>query len=86
MVICEVLRRLEFKFAVAKFGVPKDRKALLKGFDDVINLRLGEQIIESLTFDQCTVPASCLQNICAKNMAKVKKRRLSISFSYYNYR
>ena len=73
VVLCEVLRRLECKFAVAKFGDPKDRKSLLKGFDDQISLRLGEQIIESLTFDQGTVPASCLQNVCEKLWPKEKK-------------
>jgi len=73
VVLCEVLRRLECKFAVAKFGDPKDREALLKGFDRPLNLALGEQIIESLTFDQGTVPASCLKNICQKLWPKEKK-------------
>ncbi len=73
VVLCEVLRRLECKFAVAKFGDPKDREALLKGFDRPLNLALGEQIIESLTFDQGTVPASCLKNVCQKLWPKEKK-------------
>ena len=73
VVLCEVLRRLECKFAVSKFGDPKDREALLKGFDKPLNLALGEQIIESLTFDQGTVPASCLKNVCQKLWPKEKK-------------
>lgn len=66
VVICELLRRLECKFAVARFGDPKDRFSLLKSFQTPMSVSVGEHIIESLTFDQGTLIENCMDNICER--------------------
>lgn len=66
VVLCEMLRRLETKFSVAKFGDPKDGFSLLKSFQTPMSLTVGERIIESLTFDQGSLIENCMANICEK--------------------
>jgi hypothetical protein len=73
VVIIEILRRLECKFAIARFGNPKDKKALLKEIDVPMSFSLGQKIFESFTFDQGTRPASCLKNICKTVWPKSNK-------------
>ena len=70
VVICELLRRLECKFTVAKFGDPKDEDLLLKSFDNPMNLKCGEAIIESLTTSSLksryNIAVNCLQTVARK--------------------
>ena len=72
VVLIEVLRRLEHKFAVARFGNKNDKKALLKDFKTPMSISLGQQILESFTYDQGTYPIEALQNISQKIWPKDK--------------
>ena len=66
VVLIEVLRRLEHKFAVARFGNKNDKRALIKDFKTPMSLSLGQQILESFTYDQGTYPVEALQNVSSK--------------------
>ena len=66
VVICELLRRLETRFAVARFGDVQDTFALLKSFQTPMSASVGERMIESLQFDQGTLIETCMANICER--------------------
>eukprot|EP01127_Copromyxa_protea_P012712 TRINITY_DN3334_c0_g4_i1.p1 TRINITY_DN3334_c0_g4~~TRINITY_DN3334_c0_g4_i1.p1 ORF type:complete len:2536 (-),score=396.53 TRINITY_DN3334_c0_g4_i1:97-7002(-) len=57
VVLIEVLRKLECRFAIVKFGTTQH---LLKGIDTPFDNELGEQILESFSFDEGTKPATAL--------------------------
>lgn len=57
----ETLRRLECRFAVARFG---DKGAVLKRFDDPFNAGVGEQILSCMTYDEGSHPHRGLQGVC----------------------
>eukprot|EP00743_Colponemidia_sp_Colp-15_P013099 GILK01015097.1.p1 GENE.GILK01015097.1~~GILK01015097.1.p1 ORF type:complete len:1309 (+),score=173.68 GILK01015097.1:591-3929(+) len=63
VVVLEVLRKLECRFAVARFGGLKSQK-LLKKLDEPFSHARGEQILESFTYDEGTYPATALQAVC----------------------
>ncbi|CAF0989470.1 unnamed protein product, partial [Brachionus calyciflorus] len=63
VVVIEVLRRLEQKFSVARFGSRYDKKCLLKKFETPMSFSLGQQILESFSFDQGTYPLEGLKNV-----------------------
>jgi hypothetical protein len=80
VVLIEVLRKLEFRFAVALWG--REPGKLLLDFDredreggsEHFNVKKGQEIIQSLTFDQPSRIASCLTSICERVWpAKVPK-------------
>jgi len=53
MLSCEVLRQLELRFAVARFGGSDDGcQVVLKGLDEPFSTSKGQQVLESLTFDE----------------------------------
>ncbi|UJR07196.1 hypothetical protein I4U23_011484 [Adineta vaga] len=62
VVIMELLRKLESKFAVARFGTRTNQK-ILKNFDDLFTNQDGQYVLEALTFDEGTYPATGLLRI-----------------------
>lgn len=65
VVLIEVLRKLECRFAIGRFG-NAHRQILLKSFKSLFSYDLGEQILESFTFDEGTYPATALANFASK--------------------
>ncbi|CAF5062517.1 unnamed protein product, partial [Rotaria sp. Silwood1] len=65
VVIMEVLRKLEAKFAVARFGGRTNQK-ILKNLNDHFTYGDGEFVLEALTFDEGTYPATGLARIAQK--------------------
>ena len=65
VVLIEVIRKLEFRFAIALWGRHKNEKLML-GFDDVFNAKKGQEIIESLTFDESSEMADCIGSLVNK--------------------
>ena len=82
VVLIEVLRRLEHKFAIARFRNKNDKRALLKDFKTPISISLGQQILESFTYDQGTYPIEAIQNIATKiwpdNQVKTAKQQRNV--------
>ena len=66
VVLIEVLRRIEHKFAIARFGSINDKKALLKGFEDPMSMARGQHILESLTYNQGTYIFQGLERVTSK--------------------
>ena len=56
----ETLRRLECRFAVARFG---DRGAVMKNFDQPFNAAVGEQILSLITHDEGSHPCTGLAGV-----------------------
>ncbi|CAF1360663.1 unnamed protein product [Adineta steineri] len=69
VIIMEVLRKLETKFAVARFGGRTNQK-ILKNLNDHFTHGDGEFILEALTFDEGTYPATGLARITKKVFPK----------------
>ncbi|CAF5103271.1 unnamed protein product, partial [Rotaria sp. Silwood1] len=65
VVIMEVLRKLEAKFAVARFGGRTNQK-ILKNLNDHFTYGDGEFVLEALTFDEGTYPSTGLARIPQK--------------------
>ncbi|CAF1242652.1 unnamed protein product [Didymodactylos carnosus] len=65
VVIMEVLRKLESKFAVARFGSQTHQK-ILKNFNDLFTNQDGQYVLEALTFNEGTYPATGLARIAHK--------------------
>ncbi|GMH42187.1 hypothetical protein BSKO_10106 [Bryopsis sp. KO-2023] len=61
----ETLRRLECPFAIARFGGKKSQR-MLKTFGQTFSNGLGQQILESFSYDEATHPASGFANVAAK--------------------
>lgn len=59
VLLFEVLRKVEMRFAVALFG-SRDKTRIVKRLEDSFSSELGEKILESLTFDQGTYLATAL--------------------------
>jgi hypothetical protein len=68
VVLIEVLRKLEFRFAIALWG--RNPGKLLLDFEregeEHFNLKKGQEIIQSLTFDEPSEIATCLKALCNK--------------------
>ncbi|CAF3213457.1 unnamed protein product [Rotaria socialis] len=62
VVLMELLRRLESKFAVARFGGRTNQK-ILKNLDDLFTIQDGQYVLEALTFDEGTYPATGLARV-----------------------
>ncbi|KAJ1469632.1 hypothetical protein T484DRAFT_1918945 [Baffinella frigidus] len=65
VVLIEVMRKLEFRFAIALWGTWKQEKLLLN-FDDEFNAKKGQEIIESLTFTGASEMADCMTSLAKK--------------------
>ncbi|CAF3456667.1 unnamed protein product [Rotaria socialis] len=65
VIIMELLRKLESKFAVARFGTRTNQK-ILKNLDDLFTNQDGQYVLEALTFDEGTYPATGLARIANK--------------------
>lgn len=61
----EALKRLEFPFAVARFG-DRHSQQMLKNMDETYTREVGQKILDSFSFDQGTFPATGLLNIAEK--------------------
>ncbi|CAF5224704.1 unnamed protein product, partial [Rotaria magnacalcarata] len=61
----ELLRKLESKFAGARFGTRTNQK-ILKNLDDLFTNQDGQYVLEALTFDDGTYPATGLTRIANK--------------------
>lgn len=57
VLIIEVFRRLEYPFAVARFGGKQSQRVLKKLYQDFSNV-VGQSILESLEFNEGTYPAT----------------------------
>ncbi|CAF1183152.1 unnamed protein product, partial [Rotaria sordida] len=62
VVLMEFLRKLESKFAVARFGGRTNQK-ILKNMDDLFTNQDGQYVLEALTFDEGTYPATGLARV-----------------------
>ena len=62
VVLMELLRKLETKFAVARFGTRKNQK-ILKNLHDLFTNEDGQYVLEALTFDEGTYPATGLARV-----------------------
>ena len=62
VIIMELLRKLETKFAVARFGTRKNQK-ILKNLHDLFTNEDGQYVLEALTFDEGTYPATGLARV-----------------------
>jgi len=71
VVLIEVLRKLEFRFAISLVG--REPGKLLLDFDGDFNVKKGEEIVESFTFDEPTRLASCLRSLSKKVWEKRPK-------------
>ncbi|CAF1361600.1 unnamed protein product [Adineta steineri] len=69
VIIMEVLRKLESKFAVTRFGGRTNQK-ILKNLNDHFTHGDGEFVLEALTFDEGTYPATGLARITKKVFPK----------------
>ena len=65
VIIMELLRKLETRFAVARFGTRTNQK-ILKKLDDLFTNQDGQYVLEALTFDEGTYPATGLARIAEK--------------------
>ena len=65
VLVMEMLRRLEFCFAVALFGDSTSQR-MQKLMKDPFTINVGQQIIDSFTFDEGTFPASAIKNVAQK--------------------
>ena len=65
VLVMEMLRRLEFRFAVALFGDSTSQR-MQKLIMDPFTIGIGQQIIDSFTFDEGTFPASAVKNVAQK--------------------
>ena len=63
VVVIEILRRLEHKFAIARFGSKYDKHCLLKSLNQAMSMSLGQRILERLTYDQGTYALDGLSNV-----------------------
>jgi len=71
VLLMEVLRLLECEFAVGRFG---HSCRLLKDFKTPLNFALGQQILESLTFDEGTYPATGLRALANKVWPRIEAK------------
>ncbi|CAF4364696.1 unnamed protein product, partial [Rotaria sp. Silwood2] len=62
VILMELHRKLESKFAVARFGGRNNQK-MLKNVADRFTIQDGQFVLEALTFDEGTYPATGLDNI-----------------------
>jgi hypothetical protein len=62
VVIMELLRKLETKFVVARFGTRKNQK-ILKNLHELFTNQDGQYVLEALTFDEGTYPATGLARV-----------------------
>ncbi|CAF0973759.1 unnamed protein product [Adineta steineri] len=62
VVLMELLRKLEHKFAVARFGGRTNQK-ILKDLDALFTNQDGQFVLEALTFDEGTYPATGLARV-----------------------
>lgn len=57
VLLCEVLRRMEVRFGVVRFGNCSSKgQVVLKGLEEEWSAERGQMILEALTFDQGTYP------------------------------
>ena len=63
VIFCETMKLVELPFAVAKFGSKQASKLILKNFDRSFSFLQGQQILESLTYDEATATATALHRI-----------------------
>ncbi|GMH42204.1 hypothetical protein BSKO_10123 [Bryopsis sp. KO-2023] len=61
----ETFRRLEWPFAIARFGGKKSQR-MLKTFGQTFSNGLGQQILDSFSYDEATHPATGFANVAAK--------------------
>ncbi|CAF3120536.1 unnamed protein product [Rotaria sp. Silwood2] len=73
VVLMELLRKLESKFAVARFGGRTNQK-ILKNLDDFFTNQDGQYILEALTFDEGTYPATGLARVADRVFPEKKTK------------
>ncbi|CAF4310596.1 unnamed protein product, partial [Rotaria sp. Silwood2] len=71
VVIMELLRKLETRFAVARFGTRKNQK-ILKNLHELFTNQDGQYVLEALTFDEGTYPATGLARVADQVFPKGK--------------
>ncbi|CAF4645213.1 unnamed protein product, partial [Rotaria sp. Silwood2] len=71
VVIMELLRKLETRFAVARFGTRKNQK-ILKNPHELFTNQDGQYVLEALTFDEGTYPATGLARVADQVFPKGK--------------
>ncbi|CAF1506682.1 unnamed protein product, partial [Rotaria sordida] len=65
VILMEVLRKMEFKFAVTCFGGQKNQ-LILKNMDQLFTYDDGQFVLEAITLDEGTFPATGLKKITEK--------------------
>ncbi|CAF4820506.1 unnamed protein product, partial [Rotaria sp. Silwood1] len=76
VIIMELLRKLERKFAVARFGTRTNQK-ILKNLNDLFTNQDGQYVLEALTFDEGTYPATGLARIADRVFPVVESEQSS---------
>ena len=59
----ESIRKIECPFAIARFGNINDKFTILKRMNEGFSYIKGQHILEQLTYDQATRPATALRRI-----------------------
>ena len=65
VLVMETLKRLEQRFAVARFGNRKSQQ-MLKTMDEPFTQLIGQKILESFSFNEGTYPASAVRHVAEK--------------------
>jgi len=70
-IVMESMRRVELRFAVARFGKKQDGVRFLKSMDEPMSYERGQYVLEAFTFNEGTNPATCFQLAAEKAWEKV---------------
>lgn len=70
VIMIEVLRKLECRFAVARFGAKNDKRPLLKNLEMPFDAALGQQILESFQYRHGTYMSTSLARVIEKTWDK----------------
>lgn len=80
VVLIEVLRKLECRFAVVRFG-NRSNQRLLKGLKQPFTFQLGQQILESFSYDEGTKPGTALRTTARTIWGESDNVRFFIDFN-----
>eukprot|EP00041_Stephanoeca_diplocostata_P039429 m.1625156 g.1625156 ORF g.1625156 m.1625156 type:complete len:4446 (-) comp25391_c0_seq1:138-13475(-) len=65
VLIMEILRKLECRFSIARFG-NRNGQRILKDFETPMSSEIGQSVLESFSFDEGTYPATAIQAVAKK--------------------
>ncbi|CAF3438283.1 unnamed protein product, partial [Rotaria sp. Silwood2] len=77
VILMELLRKMEFKFSVARFGGRTNQKILKDMNQHIFTNKDGQFILEAITFDEGTYPATGLKRIVNKVFSSSKSESVA---------